>query len=323
MLDAGLPKVYEEIGQDQTRTGSLVDVPLRIDTAKYQYYQTAHRKKLLMGFSPRPSRALKEYANSFPLIRAFKEPDRILDGEWPWDQQDALRLIEVFDVDAIVLHREYLKPETVDRLQNALMSTFPIERRVEEGSLIILWMARGRDGETDWNVVDYRWDFDSSDATPWVLEGWWTPERWGDFTFAWADGEPSRLWVFFPQRHDTVLELGLAPFTFPVCPQQVIKVYVNERFIGEIEVDAAGWRNYALRVPQSYLTPGVNVFRFVYRYAASPAHMFPGSRILELLPLPSISSRFGQSDCSRLRARDAFARRNRRHGPRPVDAVQI
>jgi hypothetical protein len=73
------------------------------------------------------------------------------------------------------------------------------------------------------------------------------------------------------------LELGLAPFTFPGCPQQGIKVYVNERFLGEIEVEAAGWRSYALRVPQIYLTPDVNVFRFVYRYAASPAQVLPES----------------------------------------------
>ena len=277
MLDARLPKVYEEIEQNQTRTGSLVDVPLRIDTSKYQYYQTVHRKKLLMGFSPRPSRALQEYANTFPLIKVFKEPDRILDGEWPWDQQDALRLISVFDVDAIILHREYLKPETVDRLQNALMSTFPIERRVEEGSLIIFWIARGRNGQTDWDVAGYRWDFDSSDASPWVLEGWWTPERRGVLTFAWADGRPSRLWVFFPRRQDVELELRLAPFIFPGCPQQGIKVYVNERFLGEIEMKAVDWQNYALHVPQSYLTPGVNAFRFVYRYAASLAQVLPGS----------------------------------------------
>jgi hypothetical protein len=282
-LDARVPKVYAEIGQDETRTGSLLDVPLGLDIAKYQYYQTVHGKKLLMGFSPHPSRALQEYGNTFPLIKAFKEPDRILDGKGPWDLEDALRLIRIFDVDAIVLHREYLNPATVDRLQEVLGSTFPIERRVEEGSLIVLWMAQDRTSQAHWDDVAYRWDFDSADATPWLLEGWWPPEHSGNYTFAWADGNPSRLWVFFPQRQAVVLELGLSPFIFPGCPQQGIKVFVNERFIGELEVEAGGWRSYALRVPYIYLTAGVNAFRFVYRCVAAPAWVLPESTDLRSL----------------------------------------
>jgi hypothetical protein len=283
ILDARLPRVYADIGQDKIRAGSVLDVPLTIDIAKYLYYQTAHRKKLLTGFSPRPSRALREYANAFPLIKAFKEPDRLLDAERPWDRQDALRLIDVFDVDAIVLHREYLKPETVDGLQEVLGNTFPIEKRVEEGSVIVLWMARNREPQANSTVTNYRWDFDSSDAVPWLFEGWWTPERLGDFTYAWADGTPSRLWVFLPQRQDVVLELGLFPFTFPGSPPQEMKIYVNEQFLGEITVEAGVWRSYALRVSQRYLTTGRNEFRFVYQYAASPAQMLPGSTDPRLL----------------------------------------
>jgi hypothetical protein len=283
ILDARLPTVYADIGQDKIRAGSVLDVPLDMAIAKYQYYQTAHRKKLLTGFGLRPSRVLREYADAFPLMKAFKDPDRMLDGERPWDRQDALRLIDVFDVDAIVLHREYLKPETVDRLQEVLMRTFPIERRVEEASLIVLWMARDRTSQAHWDGAAYRWDFDSADATPWLLEGWWPPEHSGNFTFAWADGKPSRLWVFFPQPQDAVLELGLSPFIFPECPQQGIKVYVNERFIGELEVEAGGWRSYALRVPYIYLTAGVNAFRFVYRCAAVPAQVLPESTDLRSL----------------------------------------
>jgi hypothetical protein len=165
----------------------------------------------------------------------------------------------------------------VDRLQEVLMSTFPIERRVEEGSLIVLWMARDRASQAHWDGAAYRWDFDSSDAAPCLLDGWWPPEHSGNVTFAWADGTASRLWMFFPQRQDVVLELELSPFIFPGCPQQGLKVYVNERFLGEIEVEAAGWWSYALRVPHTYLTAGRNAFRFVYDYTASPAKVVPGS----------------------------------------------
>jgi hypothetical protein len=106
----------------------------------------------------------------------------------------------------------------MDRLQEVLMSTFPIESRVEEGQLVVLWMARDRASLAHWDEAAYHWDFDSSDAGPWLLEGWWPPEHSGSFTFAWADGKPSRLWVFFSQRQDIVLEIGLSPFIFPGCP---------------------------------------------------------------------------------------------------------
>jgi hypothetical protein len=56
-----------------------------------------------------------------------------------------------------------------------------------------------------------------------------------------------------------------------------MKIYVNERFIGEIEVEAGAWQRYALHVPHTYLTTGLNSFRFVYRYAAAPAQVLPGS----------------------------------------------
>jgi hypothetical protein len=250
---------------------------LDINVAKYQYHQTAHRKKLLTGFILRPSRALIEYANAFPLIRAFKEPDRMLHSDRPWDRQDALQLLDVFDIDAIILHREYLKPETVDGWQEVLGNTFPIGSRVEAGNVIVLWMARNREPQATSRVANYRWDFGSSDAVPWLSEGWWTPERLGDFTYAWADGKPSRLWVFFPQRQDIVLELGLFPLTFPGSPAQKMKIYVNERFLGEIIVEAGVWRTYALRVPHVYLTTGRNEFRFAYQYAAAPAQVLPGS----------------------------------------------
>jgi hypothetical protein len=277
ILDARLPDIYAEIGRDKIWIGSVLDVPLSIDIAKYQYYQTAHRKKLLTGFSPRPARALIEYANAFPLIRAFKEPDRLLDGDQLWDRQDALRLIEVFDVDAIILHRDYLKPETVDGLQEVLGNIFPIERRVEEGNVIVLWMVRNREPQHTSMVINSRWDFGSPEAVPWLFEGWRTPERVGDFTYAWADGKQSRLWVFFPEPRDTMLELGLFPFTFPGSPPQRIKIYVNKQFLGEIIPEAGVWRSYALQVPHTYLTTGRNEFRFVYGHAASPAQVLLGS----------------------------------------------
>jgi hypothetical protein len=65
----------------------------------------------------------------------------------------------------------------VDPLQAILETTFPIQRRVEEDTLIVLWIKGQRDGLTGWAVTDDRWDWDTSTLSPWLFEGWWTPER--------------------------------------------------------------------------------------------------------------------------------------------------
>jgi hypothetical protein len=227
--------------------------------------------------------SLKGYADTFPLIKAFKDPDHLVDLEHPWDRRDALRLIDVFDLDAIVLHREYLKQGTVERLQRLLVNTFPVEKIVDEGSLSVLWMRREQYGPSHWNATDYRWDFDPSEPSFILFNGWLPPERSGDFTFAWADGKASQLWVFFPQRRDVVLELRLFPFAVLGSPPQQMKIYVNERFFSAIDLEAGGWHSYVLRVPHTHLTTGLNAFRFVYRYASSPAKVLPGSTDLRSL----------------------------------------
>jgi hypothetical protein len=160
------------------------------------------------------------------------------------------------------------------------MTLFPVRDVVEEGDLSVFWMRRDQAEQSHWNATDYRWDFDTAQFSFMLFEGWLSSERSEDITWAWANGKSSRLWVFFPQDRDFTLELRFLPFTFPGSPPQGITIYVNERFLSEIEIVMDGWQSYALHVPHSYLTTGLNAFRFVYRYAASPAQVLPGNEDL-------------------------------------------
>jgi hypothetical protein len=279
-VDARIPKVYERIGRDDDTSGSVWDVPLNKGMARYQYYQTAHHKRLLMGFGPRLQADLTRYADTFPMVEAFKDPDRFLPLAWEWNRQDALRLIDFFRLDVVVIHREHLQERTVERLRDLLMTLFPVREVIEEGDLSVFWMRRNPAEQSHWNATDYRWDFDTAQFSFMLFEGWLSSERSEDITWAWANGKSSRLWVFFPQDRDFTLELRFLPFTFPGSPPQGITIYVNERFLSEIEIVMDGWQSYALHVPHSYLTTGLNAFRFVYRYAASPAQVLPGNEDL-------------------------------------------
>jgi hypothetical protein len=276
ILDARIPNLYREIGVRTAGKGSVVELPLDISIAKYQYYQTAHQQRLLMGFGPRPSRSLIEYGDRFPLITVFKQPDRLWEFEGLWGQKEARRFIEVFDVEVIVLHREYLATEVVARLEQWLVEIFPVRQVTEDGSLVALWMHRNYDQEFTREPVDDRWDFGPSEFPPFLAEGWLPPEASEKLTFAWADGKESRLWVFLPTVTDMSLELGVLPFTWTGGPRQGVTIYVNERLAGEVHLEEQHWERYALHLSRTFLTTGLNTFRFVYRYTASPAAILPG-----------------------------------------------
>mgnify|MGYP005852161585 CR=1 FL=1 len=279
ILDAKIPHVYTVIGRDGGRGGSLLELPLDWKIAKYQYYQTAHRKRLIMGFVPRPSPSLVEYADAVPFIKLFKDPDRLEDLQGSlWEKKDALKVVDLFDLDFIVVHREYLEPRIADGLQRLLVETFPVDRIDKEGSLVVLHVRRDHDSTALWgNPIGYRLDFGPS-GSPFVTKGWSQGESWGDVTMAWADARESTLWFYLPKASDIKMELKLLPFNYPSAPEQRVKVFVNGRYLDEIQLDRSGWQVYSLKLPGSSLSSGINTIRFIYRYAASPSKVVPGSR---------------------------------------------
>lgn len=280
LLDAKIPHAYEAIGGENSGGGSLLELPLDWKIAKYQYYQTAHRGKLIMGFAPRPSAALVEYADAVPFIKLFKEPDRIQEQEKnAWGKEDALRVMDLFNLDTIVLHRDYLKPGIADRLMQLLIETFPIDRIDAEGSLTVLHLRRDHNSMALWgHPFRYRLDFDSTEPQFFVTKGWSQSESWGDVTVAWSEAPESTVWFYLPKASDLKLDLRLLPFSYPSAPEQRVKVFSNGRYIQEIQLDRGGWQDYSLKLPGSVLSQGVNAIRFAYRYAVPPLKVVPGSQ---------------------------------------------
>ncbi len=88
----------------------------------------------------------------------------------------------------------------------------------------------------------------------------------------------SRLWLYFPRAEDVAMELRLRPFTFPGSPLQTVKLYVNGKFFRELPLQVKDWQSYTVHLPRTYLTTGINTFRFVYSYIDSPSRVEPGNR---------------------------------------------
>jgi hypothetical protein len=304
LVDARIPKVYESIAEDPEKDGTLLDVPLYWIVAKYQHYQTIHQRRLLYGLLPRlPPPLLFNYADSIPLMKLFKNPESIQNYETsPVTKDDVMRFIEFFDLSFIVIHKDLLEPwfytyfvrfqwdsspptpplmqapEIFDRLMRFLITYFPVAQVEEEGDIVVIKLAREHQAHELWSGKDgYLVDFGSPASEVFLAEGWSFPERFGDLTFAWADVKESRLWVHLPEGQALAMELKLMPFTIPGSPPQGIRVYVNGRFVEHISLVTNHWHSYTLHLSQSDLKKGINTFRFVYDYIASPAAVFPGN----------------------------------------------
>jgi hypothetical protein len=303
LADARIPKLYGRIATAGGPDGTLLDVPLYWFMTKYEYYQTAHRNRLLSGQAPRiPLRLNQTYADAMPLMRLFRNPELIKDYEQvPIDKRDITRFIDFFDLSFIVIHRALLHrglfdhllgianmppgvirlqgPEVFDRLMRFLLANFPVARVEEEGDIVALQLARSHDNRDLWfENGKYLVDFGVTAPQIFLSEGWSNPERWDDeLTVAWADHKESRLWLYFPHVEDFAMELKLRPFSFPGSPLQTVKIYVNGQFFREIPLEVKDWHSYTVHLPQAYLTTGINTFRFVYGYTDSPSRVEPGN----------------------------------------------
>jgi hypothetical protein len=304
LVDARIPKVYERIATEQGQGRTLLDVPLYWSVAKYQHYQTVHQKRLLFGQAPRLSLGVDfRYADSIPFVKLFKNPQLIKDyDEHAVDKGDILRFIEFFDLSFIVIHKDLLAPwfytyfvrhpwdrsppsptlmqapEVFDRLMRFLVAYFPVAHVEEDGDIVVLKLVREQQADDLWmDKNGYTLDFGSTHPQFFLTDGWSPPERWRDLTFAWAAAKESRLWVYLPQRQTLAMELRAQPFTFPGSPAQGMKIYVNGRFLQHILLTTNEWHSYTLHLSQADLMEGINTFRFVYDYTASPAEVLPGN----------------------------------------------
>jgi hypothetical protein len=108
--------------------------------------------------------------------------------------------------------------------------------------------------------------------------GWSTDEQDERVTFVWADGQESLLWASFPDPSHYEVEMRLWPFYYPAPLPQEVKVYVNGHHLRDISPTNEGWQIHSFGLPRSSLSEGINIFRFVYRYAVSPREVMPQSQ---------------------------------------------
>ncbi|MFQ5963108.1 MAG: hypothetical protein ACE5KZ_02360 [Candidatus Scalinduaceae bacterium] len=122
------------------------------------------------------------------------------------------------------------------------------------------------------NKIEFRYGYtakpvdviDSKDHRPLSVAFTWMHIKHRYLDYNWSDGKESELIVKFPdQQKDYTMFLGLVPFDFWDGEKQKIKVYMNDKFLREIEL-SNGFSEYQVRIPNTYIIQGNNKIRFSY-----------------------------------------------------------
>lgn len=282
LLSTRIPRPLEALGAETglSRRGSLLDVPLDWRVGKYEYYQTAHGKPLLVGLVPRPAPTVLRQLDGVPFVSFFKDPRR---QQRPpaeiWDRRSALRVVDLFDLDTIVIHENYLDAAAVARAKATVAEHFPVAQVLEDEGVTVMRLRRDHDPGAVWTADAYDFEFGADKPRFFIGKGWWPPEETGGTGMAWSMGRESTLGFYLPRSSALTMTLEVSAVPVVAAPAQRVAVTLNDRPVGEVELDRQwGWRSYAIRVPADATRTGINVARFAYAYSAVPRDTIPGSR---------------------------------------------
>ncbi len=137
-------------------------------------------------------------------------------------------------------------------------------------------------------------DFASDSVAPYLGAGWSREEPWG----RWAIGRLSVVYVHLEKRIDTSLTMIVFPYHVEGATQQ-IWVYYNDQLLDKFSLSSTDAQEVSTIIPGSFVTKDVDVLRFDYAYARSPAEdglsgdqrvLAVGFVTLELSPLQQANS---------------------------------
>lgn len=114
-------------------------------------------------------------------------------------------------------------------------------------------------------------DFSNANLQMYLLDGWSTPENWG----RWAIGLSSAIKLRLPQRCDTQLTLYAFPY-WDENQRQLIRIYYDEHWLATEALPNRDVQPIRVTIPRELITSRIDVLRFEYGYAASPAEAGTG-----------------------------------------------
>jgi len=102
-------------------------------------------------------------------------------------------------------------------------------------------------------------------------KGWYLPEFANNsFSFRWSQGTESIIFVPLWRAYNYKIKFRAAPFSYKNSSPQIVKIYINEKYLTQISLIEGGYILYEIMAPMEYWKKGQNVVKFKYKYTAVP-----------------------------------------------------
>ena len=288
LTSAGVPSVYEAIGQEEGDF-ALLQFPLGwrnsfgvfgAERTQIQYYQHIHQKPMVGGNISRAPEFKFDYFRSIPLFQAFARTE-LPESDPPVDPEtlerarsQAAELMTLYNIGYVVFHEPIpgRKPyeDTYLATRSLALDLLPLEAEVAFSSPEAIAYRVKRSPVPD--VL--RLEFGDWTATPYRGQGWGADETVQGAGANWAI-EPEAL-IFFPYQGqgDRHLAMHLTPFTYPGAPQQTMTLTLNGQTLSSHPLDP-DWQVFETTLPAEALRPGLNRLTLQFSQQAAPRNVLP------------------------------------------------
>lgn len=288
LSDARVPAFYQELRKDADDY-SLLTLPLGWrdsfgvlgdESTRVQYYQTAHRKRLIAGNITRHPAYLFDYYRRIPFFRAvtdlelYHEPDEETVRK---AREQAADLLYLYDVRYLAVHPavpgRLPYADTRERTFAFVREVLPLEPEpIYDQDGLVVYRTLQPPAQRGFHV-------DLGQEASWMYQGhgWSFDEEIAGASAVWAVEQGATL--FFPLRETGPHRLTFRawPFLFEGVAPQEVTVSVNDRAVGRVTL-AAGWNEYALEVPAEALRYGLNRVAFRFAHLDAPRDVLPAVR---------------------------------------------
>jgi hypothetical protein len=288
LTDARIPRLYDQIGAEPGAF-TLMQLPLGwrnsygtlgAERTQLEYYQAAHRRPMLGGNTSRNPDFKFDYYANIPLFAAitavelYHTPDDLtLDRA----RRQAADLMTLYNIKYLVIHEPipFRKPyeDTFSATQKLTLDLIPHQATPTYQSPGVQAFAVRQADIPDPLTIDFGdWTGD-----PYRGEGWAGNEEIFAATANWATGREAL--IFFPVRGsgDRLLSIQVAPFSFPGAPEQQVSLRLNGYPLDGLFLLREGWQPLETRLPEAYLSQGLNRLTLNFAYTAQPRQVLPAN----------------------------------------------
>jgi hypothetical protein len=272
LSDMRVPPVYGHLSAVVPGDSTLLDLPVAWRNGSRvtgtmdpiimfeQYYQTAHRRRILAGNTSRNPPLKFQYFTEAPVINSLiaLETGHSLDAPTAArDRALAATVLRFFSIGGIVVRPAEAGPDVLPYVE----ATMPVSRSYE-GDGTVAYRVQLPEWPESWSVQP---GHDLARLS--YAEGWGVPSGGS----IWAQRRKARLLVPMTGQSQRMAFSAYAPLA-----GQRLTVVANGQAAAELEL-APGWREYDASLPASLLKEGLNEIwlRFDEQYPTREVRLSP------------------------------------------------